>query len=1004
VNSAQTLLSPLFHLDPVNERLWRGSEEIPLRRKTFAVLRYLTEHPGQLVTKAALLDTVWPEISVSESVLAVSIRELRKALGDDPQTPQFIETVHGRGYRFIQRIQSLEPARSPRTSRAQSLESRSQEDRPAVLQFPPSMPQSLTPNFVGRRGELEQLYRWLEKALSGERQIVFVTGEPGIGKTTVVEVFLEQKAAEGTLWIGRGQCIEHYGAGEAYMPVLEAFGRLCREPGGERLIALLGQQAPTWLVQMPALLSAAEREKLQRGVQGATRTRMLREMAEAVETLTVERSLILRLEDLHWSDVSTLELLSVLARRREWARLLVIGTYRPVEMLAHEHALRAVKQELQLHRQCEELRLNLLTEGDIATYLVTRFARNSLPARLTRMIHRRTEGNPLFIVNMVDDLTARGVLVEIGSQWQLTAAVEEVETGVPENIQQLIENHIERLSPEEQRVLEVASVAGAEFSAAAVAAGVKEEVGEVEARCARLARREQFVRTGGTEEWPDGTVSTRYRFLHALYQEVWYERVPAGQRLNLHQWIGEREERAYGDLGKEIAAELAMHFERGRDYRRAVQYYGQAGENAIQRSAHVEAIRHLTKALQLLKTLPATPERTRQELTLQTALGVPLIATKGYAAPAAGEAYTRARELCQRVEETPQLFPVLVGLFRYYLVRAEHETARELGEQLLSLAQRVQDPALLLEAHFPLGASLYCLGDHILAREHLEQSIVRYDAQQHRSHALVYGADPGVFCLSWTTHVLWALGYPEQALNRSREALALAQELSHPFSLALAFAYATILHQFRQERQTVQERTAAAIALCTEQGFAYYLAWGTFMQGWALAEQGQAEEGIAQMRQSLTALRSTGAEIRQPYYLAMLAETYGKVGQAEEGLTILADALARAHKSRESWWKGELYRLKGELLRQKAQGKGQKAKFEPEAEVCFRQAIDIARLQGAKSLELRAVISLSRLRQKQGKKEQARRRLAEIYSWFTEGFDTKDLHEAKALLEELSSR
>ena len=312
-------------------------------------------------------------------------------------------------------------------------------------------------------------------------------------------------------------------------------------------------------------------------------------------------------------------------------------------MLAHEHPLRAVKQELQLHRHCEELRLNLLTEGDVANYLVTRFVGSSLPARLTRMIHQRTEGNPLFIVNMMDYLTARGVLVEIAGQWQLTAAVEEAETGVPESIQQLIEKHIERLSPEEQRVLEVASVAGAEFSAAAVAAGVKVEVGEIEARCVRLARRDQFVRISGMEEWPDGTVSTRYRFLHALYQEVWYEPVPVGQRLSLHRWIGEREEQAYKEQVKEIAAELAVHFERGRDYRRAVQYSGQAGENAILRSAHVEAIQHLTKALQLLKTLPDTPERTRQELTLQTALGVPLVATSGYAAPTAGEAYTRAR-------------------------------------------------------------------------------------------------------------------------------------------------------------------------------------------------------------------------------------------------------------------------------------------------------------------------------------------------------------------------
>jgi predicted ATPase len=486
-----------------------------------------------------------------------------------------------------------------------------------------------------------------------------------------------------------------------------------------------------------------------------------------------------------------------------------------------------------------------------------------------------------------------------------------------------------------------------------------------------------------------------------LYQEVLYDRVLGARRARLHRRIGERGEEGYGERAREIAVELAVHFERGRDYRQAVRYLEQAGENTLQRSAHVEAIRHLIKALELLKTLPDTPERTRQELTLQTALGVPLVATKGYAAPEVGEAYTRARELCQQVEETPQLFPVLVGLFRFYLVRAEHKTARELGEQLLSLAQSVQDPALLLEAHFPLGAILYCLGEFALAREHLEQSIVRYDPQQHRSHARVYGADPGVFCLSWTTHALWSLGYPDQALKRSQETLALAHEWSHPFSLALALDYATILHQFRRERQTVQERAAAAIALCTEQGFAYYLAWGTVMQGWALAEQGQGEEGIAQMRQSLAALRTTGAELRHPYYLALLADACRKVRQTEEGLTALAEARARVDKTGERWYEAELYRLKGELLRQKAKGKRQRAKTEPEVEACFRQALTIARRQSAKLLELRAVMSLSRLWQNQGKQDEARQLLAEIYGWFTEGFDTTDLQEAKALLQEL---
>src|SRR5581483_152829 len=680
-----------------------------------------------------------------------------------------------------------------------------------------------------------------------------------------------------------------------------------------------------------------------------------------------------------------------------------IATYRPAEVLAREHPLRGLKQELQLHGHCQELALDFLTQEHVAEYLAVRLsvgAQHAASLRgLAHAVHQRTEGNPLFMVNVVDYLMGQDMIVGRGGQWEWKGATGEVAVEVPMNIREFIEQQVDRVSPEERRVLEAASVVGIEFSAAAVAAGIEQEVEAVEDSCDALVRREQFLRVRGTEQWPDGTVAACYGFVHALYQEVLYDRVPSARRARLHRRIGARGAEGYGERVKEIAVELAVHFERGRDYRQAARYLEQAGENAMQRSAHVEAIRHLTKALQLLKTLPDTSERARQELTLQTALGVPLVATKGYAAPAAGEAYTRARELCQRVEETPQLFPVLVGLFRFYLVRAEHETARELGEQLLSLAQRIQDPALLLEAHFPLGASLYCLGEFVPAREHLEQSIVRYDALQHRSHALAYGADPGVFCLSWTTHVLWSLGYPDQALKRSQEALALAQELSHPFSLALVFDYATILHQFRRERQIVQERATAAIALCTEQGFAYYLAWGTIMRGWALAEQGQVGEGIAQMRQSLAALRSTGAELRHPYYLALLADACGKVEQTEEGLAALAEAQARVDKTGERWYEAELYRLKGELTLQSESKTPDSCTAE--AEACFQQALGVARHQEAKSLELRAATSLARLWQQQGKQTEARYLLAPVYNWFTEGFDTKDLQEAKALLEEL---
>jgi predicted ATPase len=395
---------------------------------------------------------------------------------------------------------------------------------------------------VGREPELARLRKWLKRALNGIRQLVFVTGEAGIGKTTVVDAFVAHLSTKNNVWIGRGQCIDHYGQWEAYLPVLEALGHMCREPAGKNLIDLLAQHAPTWLVQMPALLPTTDLEALQRRTQGATRERMLRELAEAVEVLSAERPLVLFLEDLHWSDVSTLDWLAFVARRREPARLLIIGAYRPVEVIVGDHSLKSVKQELQLHGQCNELPLRFLTEEHVAKYLAVRFparttSRSPLP-QLAQAIHQRTEGNPLFMVNVVEYLAAQGGLEE---------ATEHVQVGIPSDLRQMIEEQFHRLSDAERRVLEVASVAGVEFSTAAVAAGMETEVEATEEQCQELVRREHFLRTSGTAEWPDGTVAARYGFLHALYQEVLYQRLTVSRRQRLHQRIGERVEQAYGE-------------------------------------------------------------------------------------------------------------------------------------------------------------------------------------------------------------------------------------------------------------------------------------------------------------------------------------------------------------------------------------------------------------------------------------------------------------------------
>jgi predicted ATPase len=389
--------------------------------------------------------------------------------------------------------------------------------------------------------------------------------------------------------------------------------------------------------------------------------------------------------------------------------------------------------------------------------------------------------------------------------------------------------------------------------------------------------------------------------------------------------------------------------------------------------------------------------RVQQELGLQTTLGQAFMAIKGLASPDVEHAYTRARELCRQIEETPQLFPILSGLQRFYVVRADLQTARDLGQQLLSLAQHQQDPALLLEAHRALGNALTWLGEIVAAHRHLEQGITLYDPQQHRSHAFLYGRDPGVDCLSYVAWVLWMLGYPARALRRSHDALTLAQALGHPYSLAQVLLWAAILHQCRQERALTQERATELITLCTAQGFTQWLATGTIHWGWALATQGQRAEGVAQIRQGLDALHATGARVGRPYQLALLAEVSGNIGQPDEGLKALTEALVIVHFSGGYWCEAELYRLKGELLL--AQEDTRQTWMETEA--CFHQALGIARRQQAKSLELRAAMSLSRLWQRQGKRVEARQLLADIYSWFTEGFDTADLRDAKALLEEL---
>jgi predicted ATPase len=970
----QTIRFEAYRLDPVDERLWHAERAVPVTHKAFAVLRVLLCRPGQLVTKEELFREVWPRAVVTDSALTRCIRELRIALKDVAATPRYIETVHRRGFRFIA------PVASHQTT---------------ILAY--ANPES---HFVGREPELQKLRLAFHAARAGKRQVVFVSGEPGIGKTAMVQAFLGESTAGTDVRVADGRCIEQYGTGEAYLPVLEALERFARLCDPCELKEVLQIYAPAWLAQLPSLWEPDERPPLPPQVPGATRPRMLREITQALEALAKKRPVILWLEDLQWSDYSTLDVLSSLALRREPAKLLVIGTYRPADLFAREHPLRHVTQDLQLRGQCLDLTLGFLGKAAVGEYLARRLGGDRAHhAVLAAAIHARTDGNPLFMVAMLDHLVRQGALQETEGVWTLRRQIDEWSAETPEDLRQLTERQLGQLSPEEQKLLAVASVAGAEFPAAAVAAGMGADLETVEDLCTRLSRHRQFLQIRGIAEWPDGTVTGRYGFLHALYQEVLYGRIPASSRSEMHRRIAQCQEQAYGGQRAAIAAELAMHFERGRDFPRTVHYLQQAGKNALGRSAYAEAIQLLARAVELLKFLPDTGERTQLELELQMALSVPLLMTRGYAAAEVGKVYARAQMLSAQVGEAPRLFPVLRGLWTFYLVKAELGTAQDLAKRLLAIAQSMQDSALLLEAHLAAGTTLLWLGDPAGGRLHAEQAIALYDHEQHRSHAAHYGHDPAVICLSYLGRALWVLGYPDQALARTEDALAQAAKGAHPHSQASALTFAAWVHQFRGEPELVQVRAEAAIKLSAEHGFTLFLAVATVLRGWAVSMLGQPEEGIAQMKEGLTAVQKTGARLSQAYLSALLAETLCHItDRRQEALGVLAEALALVESTGERWWEAELHRLIGEALGQGPSALGKETVIASEAETHLRRAINVAQLQGAKSLELRAATRLAALWRRQGRTEAAAQMLAGIHSWFSEGCSTADFKRASTVL------
>jgi class 3 adenylate cyclase/predicted ATPase len=846
---------------------------------------------------------------------------------------------------------------------------------------------------VAREQEVAVLLERWEQAKDGRGQVVILSGEPGIGKSRLIQVARERVAAEPHIRL-EGRCSPYY-QNSALYPLIELLPRVLHwsgEDSSEEKLEKLEETLTQCRLALPdvvplfaPLLSLPLPERYPPLT--LSPERLKQKTLEAILALLLaraaQRPMLLIVEDLHWIDPSSLEFLGSLLDQAATATILTLWAARP------EFRPPWASQSHLTH-----LTLGRLTRKQTETMVERVIGSKGLPAEVLTQIVSKTDGVPLFVEELTKMVVESGLLHEREGRYELVDSLPPL--AIPATLQDSLMARLDRLSAVKaaKEVAQLGATIGRTFPLELLQAVSPIDEEALREALSRLVDAELLYQRGFPPQ-------TTYAFKHVLIQETAYNSMLKSTRQQHHHRIARVLAQQFPETAETHPELLAHHYTEAGLRQQAIQYWQQAGERALQHSAYAEAIGHFTAALKLLETLPNSPERTQQELAMQMALATSLVATKGLSAPEAEQAYARARELCQLVGDAPHLSPVLWGLCAAHIQQGKLRNARELGEQYLTWAQRMQDSAPVLEAHTILGVCLYFIGELAPARAHLQQGIALYDPDQHRSHAFQYGFDPGVLSRFFMAKTLQLLGYPDQASRRSHEALTMAKELAHPQSLAFALYAAAVVHHSRREWHLIKECAEAEVALSTDRGFPLWLPWGIIFGGRVLAEQGQGEEGIAQMRQGVTAFQAIQSRLLRPYCLALLAEAHGKVGQTEAGLAVLAEALAVVPENGEHYYEAELHRLKGELLLQST-ARSPKSQVHEEAEECFRQALDIAHRQEAKALDLRATMSLSRLLQRQGRSEEARQMLWETYTWFTEGFDTADLIEAKTLLKELS--
>jgi predicted ATPase/predicted Ser/Thr protein kinase len=850
---------------------------------------------------------------------------------------------------------------------------------------------------VGRERERAELRDVFESVTAGQGAVVAIVGEPGIGKSSLAEDFLAEVAAgPHHAVVVRGKCSERLAGTEAYLPVLEALDNLLHGDSGESFGEMLKQAAPVWWVQVAPLSSESTTTQLiAEDVKTASQERMKRELGALLQEIARVRPLILLLEDLHWADVSTTDVLNYLGGRLSSMRVLVLLTYRASEMQLARHPYLRIRGDLQAAGVLRELPLDFLGKEDVDRYLALEFPDHRFPEAFGDLVHAKTEGSPLFMVDLLRYLRDRGVIADLQGHWALARSVGDMERDLPESVRATIQRKIERLDEIDRRLLVAASVQGHEFDSAIVAEAIAMDPADAEERLDLLDRVHAFVRRVGEGELPDRTLSIRCRFVHVLYQNVLFASLQPTRRASLSGKVAQALVAHHGERDRNMASELAILFETARDFRQSAHYFFEAAQHAAGLFAFREAVMLSRRGLEAVKALPEGPDRDQQELGLQIILGLSLRSVEGWAAPEVERVYLRARQICEALGTPPQLFPVMWGLTLFHAIRGDLRVFLPLAEQLLRQATETGTRAFLVAAHQMMGSVHEFLGNTIASSEHYEQAVSRYDPGETVQYSTTFGLDPGMISLSLSPRPLWFRGYADRALARVEDTVALARRLRQPISMVFAICLASNIRLLRGEPEAAIAHADQEIALCREYGLAQELEWGQCYRGLALAHMGRPDAAVEVLTESLATQRRISAGLLRGMFLTFLAEALCAAGRPGDGISALDEAVEHAESTLERFYMAETHRVRGDLLR----SLGNRAS----ARRSYEQALAFSRQQGALAFELRAATGLARLSRDEGDAAAGAALLQPIYSRFTEGLATGDLAAARALVAELSA-